>query len=218
VAKVRNDSNIGVNGLGSRETAGYYGSGRRSAPPPRKVLGMIYRVRRHARPIGLFLVFAAVALMISAIAPALFVNASGPDIPVKTEQGPPPPPYNVFGYVLDSLANPQIGVFVTITDNNTGAVWTNVSDDYGFYMVDLRADAVVAGSGGVNWSYNDVIYVNATDGVFEGSNEGIAVDPYLWLDISLTVAIPEFPMVIVPVLGMVAIAAVVSLKRRSGEI
>lgn len=217
---MRRDSNIGVNGLGNRETAGYYGSGRRSAPRSRKGLGMVYRVRRHAKPIGLFLVLAAAVLTISAIAPALFVNASGSDIPAKTEQGPPPPPFNVFGYVTDSLGSPAVNILVTVTDNTTGAVWTNVSDpDFGFYMVDLRADAVVGGSGGINWSYDDVIYVYATDGVFEGSNESIVADPYVWLDIAMTnTAIPEFPMVIVPVVGMVAIAAVVSLKRRRSEL
>ena len=114
--------------------------------------------------------------------------------------------------------NPALLVLVTITDNNTGAVWTNVTDDvFGFYTVDLNTQPL-------NWNASDTIYVYATDGTYEGSNEGIALGPgneaYLWLNIAMNspVGIPEFPMVIMPVIGIVAIAAVVSLKRRRGEL
>jgi hypothetical protein len=201
---------------GKSEMVGYYGSGMKTIPRRRRSM-MTYRIRRHAKPIGMFLVLAAVALVAAAIAPALFAQVSGSHIPAKINDGPPPPPYTVFGYLTDNLGNPALLVLVTITDNNTGAVWTNVTDDvFGFYTVDLNTQPL-------NWNASDTIYVYATDGTYEGSNEGIALGPgneaYLWLNIAMNspVGIPEFPMVIMPVIGMVAIAAVVSLKRRRGE-
>lgn len=213
---MRRDSGIGMKGLDrndgyrpttifDRRMVVHHGSDRKS---------VAYRVRRHAKPIGIFLMIVAVAVIVSAVAVPLTAT-NGPDsVPADTTQGPPPPPYNVFGYVTDAGGNPVVSVLVTVTDNNTGAEWTNVTDDtYGYYMVDLNTQVG-------NWSDGDIIYVYASDGAFEGSNES-AVDAgaaYLWLDIELTTVIPEFPVLMVPVLGMVAIAAVVSLRRRRGEL
>jgi hypothetical protein len=222
VAKVSRDSNIGVNGLGKSETAGYYGSGLRSASRQRKGLGMVYRVRRHARPIGMVLVFLTAVIVAVAVAPALSVNADTDDNKAFTD-APPGTPLLVIGYVTDSLGvAPSVDVPVTVTDNNTGAVWYTLAEvvNGSFYMVDVANEPpAVEGAGGVNWTLGDVMWIYATDGVMEGQNESLLADPYVWIDVQLNVSvIPEFPMAIVPVLGVVAIATVVSLNRRRSEL
>lgn len=129
-------------------------------------------------------------------------------VTVSNPTDPPPAPYNVWGYVLDSLGNPAFNVPITITDTNTGAIWTSVTDtEYGYYMVNLNE------LNETGWNYDDTIVVVAETGTEIGTNTGTAVAPALQLDISMVI-IPEFTVMIVPVLGMVAIAAVVSLTRR----
>jgi hypothetical protein len=133
-------------------------------------------------------------------------------VTVSDPSSPPPTPYNVWGYVFDSGANPAFSVDVTITDTDTGAVWYTMTDtEYGYYMVDLNTNE----SG---WNWDDTILVEAMTFTEYGSNTGVTGSPgneaALQLDISMTGGIPEFPMVILPVLGMIGVAAVVSLTRR----
>jgi hypothetical protein len=129
---------------------------------------------------------------------------------VSNPSQPPPPPYSVFGYVYDSLGNLAFSASVTVTDVTTGAVWTTITDtEYGYYLVDLESNET-------GWDMGDTILVEITLGTDAGFNTGVAAGGYLQLDVSM-VAIPEFPMVIVPVVGMIAIAAVVSFTRRRDE-
>jgi hypothetical protein len=147
----------------------------------------------------------------------LMTGTTSLQVTVSNPTSPPPTPYNVLGYVYQSDGTtPVFNAVVTITDSRTGAVWLTTTDDvYGFFMMDLNTNE----SG---WAMGDTIVIEATDGFFTGSNSGVTGaagnEAYLYLDLTLTTAIPEFPMVILPVMGMIGIAAVVSLKRRRGEI
>jgi len=131
---------------------------------------------------------------------------------ISKPTSPPPPPTNVFGYVWDSDGNPIMGASVTVTDTNTGAVWYLIADiDPGFYMLDLNSNET-------GWAVGDTIVVEANYGGATGTNSSVLSDVYLELDITLGPAIPEFPMVVLPVLGVIAIAAVASLSRRRTEL
>lgn len=134
-------------------------------------------------------------------------------VTVSDPSAPPPMPYNVWGYVFetDPLVDPVFNAAVTITDVRTGAVWTAVTDtEFGYYMVNLNDNE----SG---WAMADTIIVVVETATLIGTDSGVTGDPgyeaAMQLDIQM-VAIPEFSMLIVPVLGMVGIAAVVSLTRR----
>lgn len=99
----------------------------------------------------------------------------------------PPPPYACFGYVKDGVGNPVFEAAVTITDLNTGTVWTTTTDAaYGYYMVDLNMYYET----GVGWNTGDTIEVSAAKGGATGTAQGIAMGPgneaFLWLDITVS--------------------------------
>jgi PKD repeat protein len=100
-------------------------------------------------------------------------------------------PYVVFGYVYDPLGNPVFGAPVTITDLNTGSIWTTTTDfDYGYYMVDIRGGGSLPSILDGSWVPGDTIRVTVEYGGMVGSNEGIIMGPgseaYLWLDVYVT--------------------------------
>jgi len=124
----------------------------------------------------------------------------------------PPLPYTLWGYVTDSGGNPVFGCNVSITDLRTGFVWYNDTDyAYGYYTVDLNTN--VSG-----WQIGDIISVTANTGSMTGTNTGDTGLPgneaSTQVDVQLTTAIPEFPSVLLPVLGMVVLVAVMELRRR----
>ena len=70
--------------------------------------------------------------------------------------GLPLPPFPIAGYTYDGYGNPLPGCNVTVTNLNTGASLTNVSDpDYAFYIFDLGTIAY-------GWQVGDVLRVSAT--------------------------------------------------------
>lgn len=127
----------------------------------------------------------------------------------------PPPPYSVWGYVTDAALNPIYGATATVVDLRTGAVWTYTDVDLlGFYSVDLNSNAT-------GWAAGDTINVTLVKDTLIGWNEGIALSPgneaYLELDAELSVAIPEFSTVVLPVVGIVVLVALLGLKSRRDE-
>jgi PKD repeat protein len=103
---------------------------------------------------------------------------------VIIDQGPPPPPYTVFGYVTDSSGAPVFGASVVVQDLVSGTSWTTTTDfEYGYYLVDLN----MYYPSPVGWKAGDTIQVTVTLGSLSGSGTGIAGaagnEAYLWLDI-----------------------------------
>jgi PKD repeat protein len=100
----------------------------------------------------------------------------------------PPMPYVVFGFVTDPYGNPVFGASVTVTDVNTGSVWTTTTDfEYGYYGVDLywgNLPLIID-----YWMAYDVVKVTAEYDGMVGWNEGVLMSPgneaFLWLDISI---------------------------------
>jgi phosphatidate phosphatase APP1 len=98
----------------------------------------------------------------------------------------PPPPYNCLGYVTDALGSPVLNAPVTITDLNTGTVWTTTTDaEYGYYMLNLN----MYYPSPVGWAVGDTIQVSATSGTLAGSATGVAGsignEAYLWIDVTV---------------------------------
>ena len=152
---------------------------------------------------------AAIAIVSSIVAmPADKAKAPGPDVPSGIMA--PPPPYFVNGYTYDGSGAVLPGCLVNVTNMRTLEYNTTVSDPiYGFYKVDLNAMPSL-------YLVGDPINVTATKDTAVGWNDSVTTSgPYLWVDVTLSGIIPEFPMVIVPVTGMLAMFTVVILRRRA---
>jgi len=216
---MKNDGKIRLDGLvtsgdsrsgsmnASRAT-GFYGNGMKGMSRPRSRRSP-YLSNRHAKTVGLLVAFAAVIAVVSVIAlgPIGKENASQPEVPAKTLA--PGPPYNVYGYTYDSVGAPLAGCSVTVTDLRTTDSMVTTSSASGKYQVDLGSFAA--------WLPGDDIKVTAVSDPWSGENQSQALGLSLKMDVTLDVLIPEFPMVIVPVMGMIALVAVVSLRRRGEE-
>ena len=120
-------------------------------------------------------------------------------------------------YAADGVT-PLPGCVITVTNTRTGdaIVWDETSEGWVPTLNVYSVDTVEFPNG---WSWGDLLNVTAVNGVSVGWNESVITDNPSGLDqIDVTLDgitdIPEFPMVVLPVVGLVAIAAVVSLKRR----
>jgi hypothetical protein len=134
-------------------------------------------------------------------------------VTVSDPSEPPPMPYGVWGYVLDASSNPAFLATVTITELATGAVYTTTTDaEWGYYYVNLNDNET-------GWSMDDSVSVYVVLGTQEGTGSGVIAGGALQVDVALTdTGIPEFPMVVLPVIGMLVVVAVVNLtRRRSGK-
>jgi hypothetical protein len=174
-----------------------------------KSLGLARRRRGYAMMVSMFLVVCAASVVIvSAVA---LTGASQSTLSTKA---PPGTPHPVFGYTYDTDGvTPIPACDVIITDLTTmEQIVTTSSDPEGIYSVDLSELTL-------GWVVGDILNVTATKGSAVGWSEAPITDTpsgYDQIDVTLSgTAIPEFPMVIMPVVGMIALFAVVSLKRRT---
>lgn len=162
--------------------------------------------RRHAKTISVLVVCAVAGIFISAIALASVGNENAAHIQA------PGIPHSVIGYIYDPGGAPVDGASVNITNLRTGEYDnTSVTMAGGFYAFDLND---------LPSAYEDGDSVSAVAWLdpLSGDNRTIitTVGPYDWLNVTLgTVWIPEFPMVILPISGMLVLFAVVSLRRRN---
>jgi hypothetical protein len=224
------EGDIGRNGLNTSQEVGFFGSGlrgrqRRRYPRPAKARAF---VKGHAKALGMLAVSLAVCVALLASAMAVPHSADGKaaqgKIPATTSQGIPPPPYPVQGYTNDSLGNP-IECYVVITDLDSGANWTGWSNftndgiNYypGFYQINIAPlDSALP----YEYSDGDTLEVVATSNTsLTGSNTGLVSNAtaYTTIDVVVSTVIPEFSVVVVPIVGLVAIVAVMSHRRR-GEL
>jgi fructose/tagatose bisphosphate aldolase len=109
---------------------------------------------------------------------------------------------------------PLIGCDVTITNVRLGVSVSVVSSSLGKFMYNL------ASMGEENqYADGDLITVEAELGELSGEAEGY-VDTsgqLTMINVTLTTAIPEFSMVIVPVVGMMALFVIVGLRKRNAR-
>lgn len=176
--------------------------------------------RQRARAIGLAMVFAAAVAIISASA-LIPVGAQTP-LSEKILARPPGLPFTVFGFCWDGVDNTTVlaGVTVTVKNVNTSESDVYVTAADGYFAVDVSTVNPNFPTGSL---VNDTINVTAVLGTKIGWSQAKIIDldnpPVMWQDVTLNegVAIPEFPMIIVPVLGMAALVAVVSIRRGRSE-
>lgn len=165
--------------------------------------------RRHTRALSVLAVCVVAGIIISALALVSvgYQNAAHVQAPGA--------PHTVRGYITDVGGVTRVGgANVNITNLRTGA-WNNatVSAGNGYYNYDLSG---LAGS----WDIDDPIRAVAWSTSLSLGGENVTiltgVGPGEWLNVTLgtVIEIPEFPMVILPISGMLVLFAVVSLRRR----
>ncbi|OGS56602.1 MAG: hypothetical protein A3K60_02180 [Euryarchaeota archaeon RBG_19FT_COMBO_56_21] len=138
------------------------------------------------------------------------VSAEMPDPPGVNE---PRPPYYVAGFTYDAFGALLGNCALNITNLRTGeSNITEMSDVNGFYMVD-----VANGWPSVH-AIGDIVNVTATKDLAVGWNEtALVTGGFTQVDVTLSGIIPEFPIVALPVVGLMALFIVVSLKRRGDK-
>jgi hypothetical protein len=224
VTTVRTNGKIGTNGpetgSGSSSAAGYYGNGMKKVSRPRSVRSA-YLSRRQTRLAGALIVLVAAIVVVSAVAmvPAKSDDVLQVDGPSQTtdRQGPPPPPFLLQGLTVDSVGGMVFDCDITILNVNTSAVNYTVSYDfegsgYAYYEFDLNNML-----GGIaNGNVINITATHTTLGLIGYAEQAVVISQgYMMQDIVMNPGvIPEFPMVIIPVAGMIALVVVVSVKRR----
>ena len=176
--------------------------------------------RRYVKSVSVLLVVCAVAIVVvSAVAMAPLGKATAPQT-VSAKDRAPGPPHTIFGYTYDTDGTtPVLSCTVLITVEATGeALFFSSSSDEGIYNVDMTYFQL-------GYTYGDMLNVTAWNpsGVYCGWNRAPItdnVDQYDRIDVTMDkdpTQIPEFPMVIVPVAGMIALVVAVGLRRRGEE-
>jgi len=178
--------------------------------------GSTYAGRRYVKTVSMLIVMCAASmLVVSALA---LTEASQATLSANARQ--PGSPHTIFGYTYAADGvTPLNGCIVTITNMNTSEsiVFNETHDGWdpaqNIYSVD-GTEFVLHG-----WAVGDILNVTAVNGLSTGWNESAITDnPFGYDQIDVTLdgtVIPEFPMLILPVGGMIALFAVVSLRRKS---
>jgi len=184
-------------------------SGDATGAGPRPRRQRMLRAGRRSVRISAFLVCAAAILIVFSMAMAPLGKGSG-DRSATLDNRQPLPPHQVQGYIYQADGVTPVGnCVVNITNKNTGAWNLTITDpDYGWYEHNMNFFDGSAADG-------DIVNVTAEKDGAIGWVEGIVTPAPLNMNVLLTgTVIPEFPLVIAPVLGLMALFAVVNLKRR----
>jgi len=160
--------------------------------------------RRKAKRAMMLLACATAALTLVSAAVLLSPGDGGeestpaPEIPGRSAENPPGTPYPVGGYTYASDGVSLLyGVSVTVTNVNTEYSWEATSSmTSGFYAVVIYA------------TEGDLIHAEGVLGELFGMSEEYAAGSSLQLDITLDMVIPEFPVVMLPVVGVVALLVI----------
>jgi hypothetical protein len=135
----------------------------------------------------------------------------GPSLPGDSSNYGIELPHPITGKCYDSEGGLLVGIEVTVTDVTLGASgvaeWDG--DMYSYDIANLPGE----------WAPGDEVLVEAVWGSFSGSNTTIATDG--WFDVVDvhvdTTGIPEFPMVLMPVLGILALFAIARIRGGRSE-
>lgn len=193
----------------SSRAVGYYGNGRKGISGPKRSRSAHLSERR-TRTMGLIFVCVVAVVIVSAFAMTSADNGSTgqPRVPADVKQIiPPPPGFLIGGYTYDEFGAKLPDCAVTITHVKTGNFTTANSGSLSFYYVQPTWPDMLVG---------DLIKVTAVKDSMSGENQSaIPSGPNMMIDVTLNVLIPEFPMLIAPIVGMgVIVCGVATLERR----
>ena len=151
---------------------------------------------------------ACIAFVIIALAVAPATQKSlDPQVPSRMLG--PGTPMIVIGYTFDSVGAIMPSCDVNITDLDTGEYDYVVSDLAGKYQYDLTnlPSGAVAG---------DMIKAEANNTIYTGFNQSVLPSsaPFMWLNVTLNVLIPEFSEIVVPIVGLMLIALIFDRTRK----
>ena len=215
----------------SRQRIGLYGSGEvpRSIRPWSRTPGPeslgLKDIRqlppiRRVRPRGTSRKTIAASVMITLVAAFVIVAAaalapSASVVPVEDEQAPPIP-YPMIGIVLDNTGTPAPGALINITNTRTGLynntiVSISEPGSEGWYTFDLNTLGIAEAG--------DVVTIEALSETLLLMGLNTTTVPavfmgFMWFNVTLTVVIPEFADVMVPVVGMLSMFIIVVLVAR----
>jgi hypothetical protein len=186
---------------------GLYGAALTAIARPRRERA---RSAGHAGKASAVLLCVAALLIVSSAAMVTLGNGNAAGDQSAQDVRQPPPPKNVQGYVYYSDGvTPVVNCLVNVTNTRTGDWNLTITDDtYGWYEFNMNdfLTGVLEG---------DLINVTAIKDLDIGWVEGTAGPAFLDLNVIMSgTLIPEFPMVVLPVVGLMALFAVVGLERR----
>lgn len=159
----------------------------------------------------------AVGLLLSGAALICLNDGAEPvDESQKIEDQGTDPPWNVCGFVFAADGVTPVGfAVVTVTNLDSLASAVVISYDYGMYEYDMNTLGTLDG-------HRILVEAVSPDGLWSGSIEGVADKdspiPYLWMDVTLDTPvgeIPEFPAMILPVVGVVALLVAIRRRRKT---
>jgi hypothetical protein len=164
-------------------------------------------VRRHAKVIGLLLVFGVAIVLVSAMSLA---PAAKSKMPADIADRPPGTPYSIAGYTYDALGVKLPSCTVVVTDVTQGLSSPTLTSSAttAFYSTQLQTWCP-------DWEVGDELKVLATKGIMYGENTSlVGGGAGTVLNVTLNLVIPEFPVVVVPIVGMMGLFVAVSLRSR----
>jgi len=177
----------------------------------RGLTGKRVRVERKCAPRRMamtsIVAIACIVIVIVALAVAPATQKSlDPQVPSRM-MGPGTPTI-VIGYTLDSVGAIMPSCDVNITNLDTGEYEHVTSDFTGKYQYDLTnlPSGAVAG---------DMIKAEANNTIYMGFNQTALPSsaPFMWLNVTLSVLIPEFSEIVVPIAGLMLIALIFGRTR-----
>jgi len=178
---------------------------------PRR-LRSTYARMRYAKIVSMLVICATAIAIVSAITYASVSSEKARALDLL-------PPYMLEGLITDTVGS-SYNCTVTVTNVRTGEsniTWSDPID--GYYRMDIQhalPSAFLAGDP-IN-----VTAINVTADLIGWNDRLVPTPPggSMWLDVTLNgtySAIPEFPMVIVPVMGMMILFVAVGLTRKGKE-
>jgi len=179
-----------------------------------KRLRSTYARMRYAKIVSMLVICAAAIAVVSAVAYASVSSEKARALDLL-------PPYMWQGFITDTVGNPNYNCTVTITNVRTGESNITWSDPFdGYYGMDIQHALPSAFLPG---DLINVTAINETADLIGWTEQAVPTPPggSFWggdvvLDGTYS-AIPEFPMVIVPVMGMMILFVAVGLRRKGRE-